>query len=136
MRVIFAIVAGFSVWSALWLAGNTGIKSHEPWSFTEGEPYTERAPLLAALGLSVVCSLIGGACAAAIARELRRAALILLSLALVSVGAAIQAQVWQLMPLWYHLMFLLLLPPATLLGGRLIRESQPLPEPAGPPRSP
>jgi hypothetical protein len=34
-------------------------------------------------------------------------------------GIFFQSQAWQLMPLWYHVPFLLLIVPATLLGARL-----------------
>ena len=36
-----------------------------------------------------------------------------------ALGLVFQAQAWKLIPVWYHLSFLLLLAPATLLGAWL-----------------
>ena len=35
-------------------------------------------------------------------------------------GIAVQAGVWALMPVWYHLVFLALLVPVCLVGARLV----------------
>jgi hypothetical protein len=40
-----------------------------------------------------------------------------LGVVLAGVGAFVQSRVWKLMPLWYHLSFLLLLVPVTLAGA-------------------
>ena len=36
-----------------------------------------------------------------------------------AIGIAVEASYWELMPVWYHLLFLALLIPATVYGGRL-----------------
>jgi hypothetical protein len=50
-----------------------------------------------------------------------------LGLILLGVGMFVQAQYWYLMPLWYHLAFLLLLVPACMIGSRLRRARWPDP---------
>jgi hypothetical protein len=36
-----------------------------------------------------------------------------------AVGSAFEASYWDMTPVWYHLVFLALLVPTTVLGGRL-----------------
>ena len=36
-----------------------------------------------------------------------------------AVGIAVEASVWSLLPAWYHIIFLVLLIPVTMAGGRL-----------------
>jgi hypothetical protein len=45
--------------------------------------------------------------------------LYILSVLLIVVGVFVQAQLWRLLPAWYHLSFLILLLPATLAGAWL-----------------
>ena len=47
-----------------------------------------------------------------------------LGLLLLVVGVGVQAAMWNLMPLWYHLPFLALLLPATLAGAALARRGK------------
>ena len=76
-------------------------------------------PLLAMLLASVVFSVAVGWITTAIAGSNDYRAALLLALIQLGLGIFFQAQAWSLMPLWYHLPFLLLLVPATLLGARL-----------------
>jgi hypothetical protein len=39
---------------------------------------------------------------------------------LLATGIAVQASVWNLMPVWYHVPFLVLVVPACILGARLV----------------
>ncbi len=55
------------------------------------------------------------------ARVARRAELrhaLALGVVQLIIGILVQVQYWQVMPLWYHLSFLSLLLPGTVLGGR------------------
>ena len=38
---------------------------------------------------------------------------------LLATGIAVQLQYWSLLPIWYHLVFLVLLVPSTVAGGSL-----------------
>ncbi|UYN90747.1 MAG: hypothetical protein KIT08_05795 [Anaerolineales bacterium] len=44
---------------------------------------------------------------------------LILGVILLLVGIMVQRQYWKLMPVWYHLLFLALLVPATLFGASL-----------------
>jgi hypothetical protein len=119
MRTLLAVLAGYALWTALWLGG--GFLFRRLWSGAYPEdfpasPMTAVVPLVATLALSVLCSLVGGR----LARDVGRgsSAVWILAVALLATGVAVQASVWEAMPLWYHLPFLALLVPATRLGGR------------------
>lgn len=115
MRAILAVILGYGLWTILWLGGNAGLKAAFPDALPEGGPYTATLPLVLALALSVFCSLASGALAGALARG---APVLVLALFLLATGIGVQTTAWDLMPLWYHLVFLALLVPVTLLGGR------------------
>jgi len=119
-RAILGVIAGYAVWSVIWLAGNAllfGAAGHE---VAEGRPFTAAGPLVGILVLSVVCSLAAGAATAGIARARARGAVLVMALLLLMTGIAVQATAWSLMPVWYHLTFLVLIVPVCLLGGRLV----------------
>ena len=119
VRIFLSVVVGYTLWTLLWLTGSLGIQAG--WSdafaaFQDGQPITAAAPLLLSLLLSVVCSLAGGWSAAAVSQGSRPAVGVLAGLLLLT-GVGVQASSWALMPVWYHLTFLALLVPVTLLGA-------------------
>ena len=128
LRVILGAVAGFIVWSILWVGsgevlslissdyGKTStdfraaVASQTPYALGSGV-------LIWLLVQGVICSLISGFTAALIARENFKSPL-LLGVLLLLFGIFIQSMHWNYMPLWYHIPFLLLLIPITVLGGK------------------
>jgi hypothetical protein len=118
-RLIGAVVAGFLWWTFLWLGGHWVLRRASPESFAE-DGTTQSVVLLAVLLVwSVVCTLAAGYLTAHIAREWARRAVLALAGILLGVGIVVQVQFWDVMPLWYHLLFLVLLFPMTLVGARL-----------------
>jgi hypothetical protein len=86
-------------------------------------PYTlGSAVLIALLVKSLLVSAISGFVTAVIARENVKSALVL-GILLLLFGIFVQATHWNYMPLWYHIPFLLLLIPMTVLGGMLKKPS-------------
>ncbi|HUF51451.1 MAG TPA: hypothetical protein VMN60_11485 [Longimicrobiales bacterium] len=81
---------------------------------------SETAALLWYIAFSVVLSVAAGYVAAAAAGmgNAARAAGILAALQLV-LGIGVEVSSWGLTPVWYHVVFLALLVPATVYGGRL-----------------
>jgi hypothetical protein len=75
-------------------------------------------PLLVSLVLSFVCSLTAGVAVAVVDPQAVRRGLIVLSVLLVGTGVGVQSSAWNLMPVWYHLVFLVVLVPMCLLGAR------------------
>ena len=117
MRATLAVLLGFAVWTALWLAGNSVLFTEAAEVVGAGERYTAVGPLSGAIGLSVVCSLSAGLVASKLGGAGRPVA-VLAGLLLLT-GLGVQVGAWDLMPVWYHVLFLVLLVPCTCLGGCL-----------------
>lgn len=118
-RALLAVVVGFVVWSILWIGLGAALQALSPTSF-DAQGLTRQPGILAAcLVGSVVISLASGLATSAMAPHKAWGATVALGLALLAVGVAVQASVWNAMPLWYHLSFLALLLPMAMLGGRL-----------------
>ena len=88
------------------------------------EPIMTPVPLLALLGLAVLCSLAGGYVCGAISLSQSTRAVTVLGVFLFATGCFVQSTVWHLMPLWYHVIFLGLVIPVTLVGGTFGRVSR------------
>lgn len=124
LKIILGVVAGFFVWSILWVGTDAVLKS--AWTYysrsVEAMSFSS-AMLIVPLILSAVCSIIAGYIAAKISNENSKSPLFLGVLLLIA-GIFAQMSVWEKIPLWYHLTFWILLIPATVLGGRLARPSR------------
>ncbi|PBS12543.1 hypothetical protein CMZ82_09335 [Lysobacteraceae bacterium NML93-0792] len=122
IRKILAVLAGFVIWSALWFAANaalaaTGMLPQPGMAVTDGDVLT----LL--LASSAVASLVAGFSTSWLSRTPGHKAALWCGLLLLAVGVAVQAQYWSLMPVWYHMAFLLLLVPMCLVGSRMRHNS-------------
>lgn len=130
VRIILGIVVGFIVWSVLWVGSDFILSTIlSDWY---GKHHTElesavrnKTPfmsdsiiLIIALIRSAIFSIISGFLAASIARENTKSTLGL-GVLLLLFGIYIQSIFWNNAPLWYHIPFLLLLIPMTILGGKL-----------------
>lgn len=119
MKRFLAVIAGFILWSVLWLCFNVGLHKFGLLPAALTQPLMAPAPLLALLAGSVILSLLSGYLAAAIAGAPSAPAVAVLGVLLVLTGIYFQSRVWHLMPLWYHLLFLILLIPMCFAGARL-----------------
>ncbi len=109
-RVILAVVAGAVVWAALWIGGTMAL-------VPQGQPVTQVGVLLGLILYSVVLSALAGYVAAAIARGAMTAVWSLAVLQLI-LGIIAETSAWSMTPVWYHLVFLALIVPATVWGGK------------------
>ena len=119
MKRFLAVIAGFILWSVLWLCLNVGLHKFGLLPAALTQPMTAAAPLSALLAGSVVISIISGYLAAAIAGAPASPTVAALGVLLLLAGIYFQSKVWHLMPLWYHLTFLVLLIPMCFAGARL-----------------
>ncbi|MGD2109159.1 MAG: hypothetical protein PVI86_07180 [Phycisphaerae bacterium] len=119
LRSIVSIVAGFVVWSVLWLVAGQVALGVAPAAFGENGATSHGGVLGGLLVASVICSLIGGLTVALIVRRSVTGHAVVLGVVLLAVGVAVQAQSWDAMPVWYHLLFLVLLLPLTVVGAQL-----------------
>jgi hypothetical protein len=117
MRNVIAVIGGFVVWSALWLAGNAGLKGSMPARFDMDGFTQDNLVLGLAIVLSVLCSLVGGWVTGRLAVRPAAAGAVL-GVLLLAVGIVVQSAAWSRMPLWYHLIFLALLVPMARSGAR------------------
>ena len=132
IRTILAVIVGFCLWSILWVGGNQLFMILSPdWyaaseqSFMKAiankEPFpADSTILLIHLVLSVIVSFISGYIVALVAGENKRSTL-WLGIVLLIVGILVEAAYWNYIPIWYHLLFLILLIPMTIAGGKLRR---------------
>jgi len=116
-RLILGAIAGYAVWTVIWLGGNALFFAEAKEVVARGEAYTRIGPLMGALVLSILCSLAAGVTAGAIGRARAGGTALAAGLLLLATGIFVQGGARDQMPLWYHLAFLLLLLPLTLLGA-------------------
>ncbi len=130
LRIILGVVAGFIAWSIIWVGSDQFLHTISPdWygahqdraaiAVVNGESFSAESTI-AIIGLvrSAIASIMAGFLAAVIAGENRRSPLIL-GVILLAVGIAVQASLWNVFPIWFHLIFWLMLIPLTILGGRM-----------------
>ena len=118
-RTIGAVAAGAAVWAVLWITGNMGLAAAFPEIIGQGQPVDHAPVLVTLIGYSVVLSALAGFTTAAVkGRDPMGAVKALAGLQLL-LGIGFEISSWALLPVWYHLVFLALLVPATLWGGSL-----------------
>ena len=89
------------------------------WTVEQGATYTGSVPiLLAYLIRTIIASIVAGFTAAFIAKDNAKTPLIL-GIILLLIGLPIHIIGWSTLPVWYHLIWLALLIPMTVLGGKL-----------------
>lgn len=130
VRIILAAIAGFIAWSILWVGSDQVLMSAMPdWygahqlgferAMTNKEAFAPDMTILVMhIVRSIIISIMSGFLAAMIAGENRRSPLIL-GVLLLLFGIMVEVMAWNYLPIWYHIVFLALLIPMTLLGGRL-----------------
>jgi hypothetical protein len=117
-RTIGAVVAGVVLWGVLWNGGSAGLGAAGV--ITVGEPITAVPVLLGLIAYSAGLSVLAGWVCAVI-KDGPDAMTAVKGLAAVNllIGIAVEVMYWSLMPVWYHLIFLALVVPMTLAGGRM-----------------
>lgn len=116
-RTIGAVIAGVVLWGALWSGGNFGLAAVG--LFTVGEPITSVPPLVILIVYSAVLSVLAGYVTAMIRGGDAMGAVQALAGANLTIGIVVEVMYWALMPAWYHIVFLALVVPVTIVGGRM-----------------
>ena len=128
LRIILGVIAGFIAWSILWIGSDQLLHTLSPaWygaqkdamalAVANNESYrTDATVNIIDLVRSGIASIMAGFIAAVVAGENRRSTLIL-GIILLIVGVAVQVHLWNVFPIWFHLIFWLMLIPLTILGG-------------------
>jgi hypothetical protein len=129
MRSVLAVLAGAAFWAVLWIVGNQGLMVAFPEHLQPDAPIEHTGLLLWLIAFSSGLSVIAGWIAARVAARSPVGHATALGVLQLALGIAFQASAWSLFPLWYHVIFLGLVLPATILGGMLrarrLAESRP-----------
>jgi hypothetical protein len=131
-RIVLGVIAGFFGWLIVWFGSETILSAISPeWfgahqaafqsAIENGSPFTpDPAILLIHVILASIVSLMSGYIAALIAGENKRAPLVV-GIILLAIGLLKAAMTWQLVPVWYHIIFTATLLPLAVIGGKLGR---------------
>jgi hypothetical protein len=119
MRGFFAVVAGVAVWTVLWIGSNQGLIALLPEHVQPGLPIEHVGVLVYLIVFSSALSVLAGWITATLATRSPMGHVWALALIHLSLGIFFQATAWTLFPIWYHLVFLGLVVPMTLWGGRI-----------------
>ena len=133
VRIVLSVIAGFFAWmiawfgsekvlSAMWQGFGAHQRAFEAVLKNGADSSGFRADttmLLTHIVLASIVSAMSGIVAALIAGENTRAPLIL-GFLLLAMGLLKAVMSWRYVPIWYHVLFTVLLIPMTMIGGKLI----------------
>jgi len=133
LRIVLGVIAGFIAWlivwvgsekilSAIWPAFGVHQRAFEEAIKNGGQFTADAGLLLTHIVMGSIVSLVSGILAALISGENSRAPLFL-GFLLLAMGLLKAYMSWQYVPIWYHLVFTVLLLPMAILGGKLITTS-------------
>ena len=133
VRIVLGVIAGFFAWLALWIGIERLLSTLLPeWygapqaafqDVIENGPgasgFTAETHLLVMhVVIVTLVAIASGFVSAAVAGENKRAPMAL-GILLLAIGLLKAAMSWPYVPLWYHILFTVLLLPMAILGGRL-----------------
>ena len=131
-RTVLSVVAGFITWVLVWFGAEQALSAVWPESYgahqlafqsaieNGGEFTADTRLLLIQIVLGSIASVIAGFVAALVARESSRAPRAL-GFLLLAFGLLKVVMSWPYVPIWHHVIFIALLFPMTIVGGRLRR---------------
>jgi hypothetical protein len=130
LKIVLGVIAGFVAWTVLWLGSDQVLTLASPgWygihqddaflALQNGEAFQANSTIMIIrLAVAAIATIMSGFLAAFIANENRRTPFALGVLLLI-VGIGFQVPAWNVMPIWFHVIFLALLIPLSILGGKL-----------------
>lgn len=122
MRATAAVLAGMAAWGVLWSAGTQATQALLP-GIVQRDVRLEHVGVLSGyIAYSVALSVLAGYLTARLAGTRPTRTVWALAVIQLLVGVYFEVIYWSLLPAWYHVVFLALVVPATVLGGTLRRE--------------
>ena len=118
-RAIGGVVGAFVLWTVLWLGFNAGVQAALPEILDPEQPVTHTGVLLGLVAYSVVISIVAGFVCAAIRKASPLKTVGVFAVIQLVTGIVFEVSYWEMTPVWYHLVFLALIVPATVWGGIL-----------------
>jgi hypothetical protein len=130
LRIVLGVIAGLISWVIVWIGSEKIIaaiwpafgihqKAFEDVVKNGGQYAADTPMLLTQLVLGLIVSAMAGSLAALIADENSRAP-IAVGCGLLILGILKTVMSWQYVPIWYHVIFMAILLPMAILGGKLI----------------
>jgi hypothetical protein len=131
LRIVLGVIAGFFAWVIVWVGSEKILSAIWPKGFgahqrafeaaikNGGQFTADTTLLLMHIFLVSIVSVVSGFLTALIAGENIHAPLVLGCL-LVAFGLLKAFMSWPYAPIWYHVIFTVLLIPMTIIGGKLI----------------
>jgi hypothetical protein len=130
LRIVLGVIAGFFAWLIVWVGIEKGLSAIWPafgvhqHAFEEavkngGQFTADTTMLLTHIVVGSAIAVGSGSLAALIAGENARAPLFVGSL-LLALGILKAVMSWQYVPIWYHIIFTVILLPMAIVGGKLI----------------
>jgi hypothetical protein len=116
-RAIGGVITAFVVWTMLWLGFNQIAAVVLPGIIVPEEPLTHTGMLITFIMYSAVISIVAGFVCASVKKESPMKTVWVFALIQLAVGIFVEYTYWDLMPAWYHIVFLALIVPATVWGG-------------------
>lgn len=120
-NAFLSVIAGYIAWTIVFLGGSAGIRAAFASAHTPDGGTTSLGVLLTYLVLSFGASVLAGAATARLSKTHRMRNVLILGGLLLATGIPVQIGVWETLPVWYHLAFLVALVPLAWVGGRLVR---------------
>jgi hypothetical protein len=121
LKKIVSVVVGYVVWTVIFLAGGAAVRAWRPDVHDANGITADVSTLVVYLVLSILASLAAGFATAQIAGHSRTWCAAGLAICLLATGIPVQLSAWNDLPVWYNLVFLIMLVPATMLGALLAR---------------
>ena len=118
-RAISGVVVAFLLWTALWLGFGAVAQATFPEIIDPEQPLTHTGALLTFIAYSAIISIGAGFVCAAIRKDSPMRTVWVFAIIQQATGIGFEVSYWELTPVWYHLVFLALLVPATVWGGML-----------------
>ena len=130
LKIVLGVIAGFVAWSIIWVGSDPVLAMAWPsyakhqaeaeLALANGDSYAaDTTIMIVRLAISIAASLMSAFLAVVIAGENRRTP-IALGILLLIVGIGFQVGLlWKIMPIWFHVIFLALLLPMSIVGGKL-----------------
>ena len=118
-RSVIAVLSGFAAWTMLFLSGNAAVTAAMPEQFRADGTTDQPGILTLILLLSLISSVVAGYLTAMVAKREPMKHVWILGVLQLVIGILVQIQYLNIMPMWYHGVFLTLLIPGILAGGKL-----------------
>lgn len=117
IRSIIAVLSGSVIWGVLWVAINGILQSAIP-DIARADGRIDSVPVLGLfLFISIDLSVLAGYLTAWIIGRKEIGHTVALGILQLVIGIMVQMQYLELLPMWYHTLFLLFLIPGNIAGG-------------------